>query len=37
MDDGASTSTVQPTQKNNCKIIPTTTQDVDVDILKSFL
>jgi len=37
MDDGASTSTTQPTQKNNCEIVLATTQDMDPDILKSFL
>lgn len=37
MDDGVSTSSAQPTQKNNYNIISTTIQDVDPYILKYFL
>jgi len=37
MDDGASSFTMQPTQNNNCEVVPTMTQDVDPDILNYFL
>ena len=37
MDDGALTSTVQLTEKDNHKIIQVVTQEVDSNVLKSFL
>lgn len=37
MDDGTSTSTTQSTQKDNYEIILVATQDVDLNVLKSFL
>lgn len=36
MDDGASTCTMQST-KDNHEIVPLETQEVDMNILKSFL
>lgn len=37
MDDGASTSIAQPSQKDSPKIISVVTREVDLNILKSFL
>jgi len=37
MDDGASTSTTQLTQKDNHEIVPVATQEVDPNVLKSSL